>query len=464
MVDLVIRGGTVVTAGSIMAADIAIENGVVTQLGGPMQGKREIDARGKEVFPGGVDMHVHLTLPREITPGAPGWADDFYSGSRAAIAGGVTTVGNMTFQRPGETPRQALHRDLAAAGNTAAVDYVLHPALSDPSPDSVSQIPSLAAEGHTSMKVFMTGSQFDARAEDYLSALRLAGEHGVLTLFHCEDGAMIRSISRSLLAHGQVHPNRFPDTRPVAAETAAVARAIGFAQVTGSPIYIVHLSSADALARCRQARADGVSVYVETRPLYLYLTRERFDLPDGPKYVGAPPLREPSDVKALWGGLATGDIDCVGTDHAPWSIEHKLDSSLDATNQRQGVADLETLMPMLYSEGVRTGRISLSRFVELTSTNAARLFGLYPRKGTVAVGSDADLVVWNSTKRRTIDGSKMESLAGYSPYDGWEVQGWPEYTISRGEVVLDAGQLNVAPGRGHWLARSPAPKTTRARQ
>jgi dihydropyrimidinase len=458
MFDLVIRGGTVATPGSVMVVDIAVEGGVIAQLGGSMEGKREIDACGKEVFPGGVDMHVHLTQPREPAPGAPAWVDDFSSGSRAAIAGGVTTLGNMTFQRPGETLRQALDRDLAAAKDIASVDYVLHPALADPSAANIAQIPGLAAEGHTSLKVYMTLPQFESRAGEYLSALQVAGEHGVITMFHCEDGTIIRAASRKLLAQGSVHPSRFPETRPVSAETAAVDRAIELARSTRSPVYIVHLSSADALARCRPARAEGVPVFVETRPLYLYLTRERFDLPDGAKYVGAPPLRETADVDALWAGLASGDIDCVGTDHAPWRLEHKLDPALDATNQRQGVADLETLMPMLYSEGVRTGRISLSRFVELTSTSAARLFGLYPRKGAIAVGSDADLVIWDPAARRTVDGSRMQSKAGYSPYDGWDVQGWPESTISRGDVLLDGGRLTAMPGRGRWLPRGPVPK------
>jgi dihydropyrimidinase len=194
---------------------------------------------------------------------------------------------------------------------------------------------------------------------------------------------------------------------------------------------------------------------VETRPLYLYLTREVFDQPDAAKYVGAPPLREAADLRAMWNGLHSGDIQTVCTDHAPWSLRQKLDPALDITNVRQGVADLETLMPMLYSEGVRSGRISLNRFVQLTSTNAARLFGLYPRKGTLAVGSDADLVIWDAEASRTIDGKVMQSQAGYSVYDGRVVTGWPLYTLSRGEVVLEGGEITAQRGRGRWLRRGP---------
>jgi len=203
------------------------------------------------------------------------------------------------------------------------------------------------------------------------------------------------------------------------------------------------------------ARADGLPVYVETRPLYLYLTRERFEEPDGAKYTGAPPLREAADVAAIWAGLRSGDVQSVCTDHAPWTLRQKLDPSLTVATVRNGVADLETLMPMLFSEGVRTGRISLARFVELTSTNVAKLFGLFPRKGTIALGSDADLVIWDADLVRVVDGASMHSRAGYSVYDGRTVRGWPVYTISRGEVVLDRRRVTAERGRGRWIQVRP---------
>jgi dihydropyrimidinase len=233
-----------------------------------------------------------------------------------------------------------------------------------------------------------------------------------------------------------------------------VDQAIELAHQTQAPVYIVHLSSAAALDRCRQARAAGLQVYVETRPLYLHLTRERFAEPDAGKYVGAPPLREQADRDALWRGLADGDVDTLCSDHAAWTLADKLDPALDVVTARQGVADLETLMPMLYSEGVVTGRITLDRFVELTSSNAARLFGLYPRKGVVAIGSDADLALWDPQESRVVDGAAMRSRAGYSVYDGWRVQGWPRYVIRRGQVVLAAGLSTARPGQGQWLPRT----------
>jgi len=455
MLDTVIRAGTLVTAGSHGVCDIGIQDGIVVQLGGTMQGRRELDAQGRYVFPGGVDVHVHLSASREPAPGVELWVDDFYSGSRAAIAGGVTTFGNMTFQRPGETPRDALTRDLASAQRDAAVDYILHPILSEPSPAALAQIPELAAEGHTSLKIFLVMDNFDARVDDYLRAMQLAARSGTLVLLHCEDGALIRCTCRELMAQGRGAPQHWPEARPDYTEGVATERAIAMGRASGASIYIVHLSSAVALERCRRARAEGLRVYVETRPLYLYMTRDVFDQPDAAKYVGAPPLREAGDQRAMWNGLHSGDIQTVCTDHAPWSLRQKLDLSLDITNVRQGVADLETLMPMLYSEGVRSGRISLNRFVELTSTNAARLFGLYPRKGTIAVGSDADLVIWDAEASRTIDGKVMQSQAGYSVYDGRVVTGWPLYTLSRGEAVLEGGEISAPRGRGRWLKRGP---------
>jgi dihydropyrimidinase len=216
----------------------------------------------------------------------------------------------------------------------------------------------------------------------------------------------------------------------------------------------VHLSSAAALAACRRARAQGVPVYVETRPLYLYLTRAVFEQADAAKYVGNPPVRAAADLEAIWHGLWSGEIQTLCSDHAPWSLRQKLDFGLDVGSFRPGVADLETLMPMLYSEGVWGGRVSLSRFVELTSTNTAKLFGMYPQKGTIAVGADADLVVWDAEARRTIDGAAMHSKAGYSVYDGREVRGGPAYTISRGEVVFEEGRVTARRGRGRWVRRN----------
>ena len=454
-VDLAIRGGTVVTASSHGPADVGIRDGAIVQIGGGFTAEREIDATNRLVLPGGIDMHVHLTSV-VVPEGEFRWADDFASGTRAAAAGGITTVGNISFPRPGEGLLDVVRRDAAEVEGMALVDFALHPVVLDPSPSAREDVRALAAEGHTSIKIFMILGNFDGRSRDYLETMRAAAELGMLSLIHCEDACVIGHLTERLIAAGRKGPAAYPDSRPVFSEEIAVTRAIGFAEAAEAPIYVVHLSSAAALEACHRARARGVPVYVETRPLYLYLTKERFSEPDGAKYVGNPPLREASDVQALWNGLWDGDIQTFCTDHAPWMLDDKLDPSLDVATFRPGVADLETLLPMLFSEGVTKGRISLHRFVEVTSTNAARLFGLFPRKGTIAVGSDADLTIWDPGLTRTVDCREMETNADYSPYDGWEVTGWPVATISRGEVVYQDGRVIGQPGRGRLVWRGPS--------
>jgi dihydropyrimidinase len=459
MFDLVVRGGMVVTTGAAGVADVGIEDGRIAALGRGFKGRREVAADGKYVLPGGVDVHVHFSPYLRPVPGLEIQVDDFYSGSLAAVAGGITTVGNMTHQWPEETLHGALARDLAAAKRDAAVDYILHPVLTYPTDDAVGEIADLAAQGHGTLKIFLVFDNFDANVGRFLEAMRVAGASGMVVLAHCEDSALIAHVQQTLLRDGRTAPRYYPDSRPDYTEAVATERAIAFSRATGAPIYIVHLSSSAALERCVAARAHGLPVYVETRPLYLHLTRERFADADGAKYTGNPPLREAADVKAIWDALANGSIQCLCTDHAPWTLKQKLDPSLDITTLRAGVSDLETMMPMLFSEGVLAGRLSLSRFVEVTSTNAAKLFGLFPQKGTIAVGSDADLVVWDPEISRTIDGAKMQSKSGYSVYDGSSARGWPTCTISRGEVVFDQGAITAERGRGRWLRSVRAPSS-----
>jgi len=256
-----------------------------------------------------------------------------------------------------------------------------------------------------------------------------------------------------LAAHAHTDLGHFADSRPVEAETVATERAIAMCRATRSPTYIVHLSSARALAACAAARAEGLPLFVETRPLYLHMTSERYQGSDGPLYVAQPPLRERADQEALWRGLTDGSIDTVGSDHAPWTRELKLDPKLNVEHCRSGVAELDTMLPLLFTEGVATGRLSVERFVALTSTNAARLFGMYPRKGTIAVGSDADIVIWETRERRTVRDSDLFSRAGHTVYAGRAVSAWPHATIRRGELVFENGKVLGQPGSGQAIPR-----------
>jgi dihydropyrimidinase len=450
-VALAIRGGTVVTDASELHADLAVNDGRVVQIGGDFTAQREVDARGNLVLPGGVDPHVHLSNPTR-QPDEPAWVDDFLSGSAAALSGGITTVGNMTFPLPGERPLAALTRETAVASEQAIVDIFLHPVLATADTETLDEIPHLLAHGCSSIKIFLPSPRFDADGTAFTTAVRRAGASGLISMIHCEDAALLEYAAQQLEAVGHTSLRNFPESRPVLAEVIATQRAVAIAEATGSPVYVVHLSSERALHVCVDARARGLPVFVETRPLYLHLTEERFKEPECGRYVGQPPLRTERDRAALWAGLADGSIDTLGTDHAPWSLAAKLDPSLSIRKLRPGVENLQLMLPMLFSEGVRTGRISLQRLVSLISTNAARLFGLYPRKGTIAVGSDADLVVFDPDRTRTVTAEMLHSNADYSVYQGWQVTGCPVLTLRRGEVVFEADSVVGAPGSGRVLA------------
>jgi dihydropyrimidinase len=452
--DLVIRGGEIVNAGSSERADVGIAGDVVAQIGGELRGRREIDAAGLLLLPGAIDAHVHLSSPPGSRTDSPRWVDDFASGSRAALAGGVTTVGNMTFLAAGERPLAGLDREREAAGVQAIADFFCHPVIGDPSPAALDDIPRLLEAGCSTIKCFLSFG-FDARAAAYVRAIGLAGRSGLLTMLHCEDEALLAHAVERLVAAGRTSLRDYAQSRPAIAEVAATQRAVAIAEATGAPVYVVHLSCARALEVCADAQARGLPVHAETRPLYLHLTAERLLEPDGAKYVGQPPLRDAADVEALWAGIRDGVVQTVCTDQAPWSLEAKLDPDLSITRLRPGVENLQTLVPMLWSEGVRTGRISRDRFVEVTSANAARLFGLHPRKGAIAAGSDADIVVFDPELTRTVTREMVQSNAGHSVYEGWPVTGWPVLTLRRGEVVFEDGRVVGRPGSGRLVRRGP---------
>jgi dihydropyrimidinase len=453
-VETVIRNGEVVTSkGSMGVMDIGISAHRIVQLGGALEGRLELDAGGKMVLPGGVDAHVHLTFPEEAGD-EPTWVDDFTSGSAAALAGGITTLGNMTFPKEGERPLIALEREEAIARDQSIADFFLHPVIYHPSKEVLDDIPNLLDSGCNSIKIFMVLPWFEAQASNFLEAIRVAGENGLITMIHCEDHALIQDATNRLEVEGKTSLRHYAESRPVISEVIATQRAVAFAEVTGSPIYVVHLSSARALEVCMEAQFRNLPVYAETRPLYLHLTKERFLDEDGAKYVGQPPLRDEGDVNALWDGLCEGTVHTVCTDHAPWSLAAKLAPTHTIKNLRPGVANLQTMMPMLHSEGVREGRISLARFIEITSSNAAKLFGLYPRKGEIAVGSDADLVIFDPDLKRRVTKSMLKSNSDYSPFEGWEVTGWPIVTIRRGEIVFRDDEVVGGPGSGELLKRA----------
>jgi dihydropyrimidinase len=455
--DLVVRGATVVTEAGRTRADIGIQGEKVAQISAsPLAGARVIEGEGLYALPGAVDPHVHLTTGPELPAeaGEARWVDDFTSGSAAALAAGITTIGNMTFTGGTETMLEAIARESAQAARQAIADVFLHPVWPGPQASAPQDVERLCAEGHRSLKLFTCLPEFDQHLPQVVRAVEAARAAGALTLIHCEDAALIDCCTRGLVAagHGLRH---YAQSRPPVAEVVAVQRAVALCEVTGAPTYIVHLSCARALRVCQEARARGLPVSVETRPLYLHLTAEKYAHDSAALFVGQPPLRTAEDREALWAGLADGSIHTLGSDHAPWRIADKLDPRHTLERLRPGVAELDSMLPMLISEGVLRRGLPLERVVALTAATPARLFGLYPRKGTIAAGSDADVVLWDLGRRRAVRAADMRSRADYSIYEGTEVTGWPVLTIRRGQVVFEDGQLRGEPGSGQVLARGP---------
>lgn len=450
---LIIRNGLIVTVEGKSIGDIRVRDGKISEIGKNLlkavHGEEEINAQGLLVLPGGIDPHVHLVT----SDSSDGWVDDFTSGSKAALAGGITTLGNMSFPLPEESLTQMLMREMKLVAKQTITDIILHPVIVDPTEENLLEISQLGQEGFSSIKVFMILDNFERDILGYLKAMRLAKEAGMLTMIHCEDLSIITTETEALVAEGKTSLHYYAESRPVISEVVATQRAVAMCEATDAPVYIVHLSSGRALNTCEEAQSRGLSVYVETRPLYLHFTSDRYKQPDGALYVGFPPLRFEGDVKAMWDGLSRGTIHVLASDHAPYTKKMKLDPSLDITKPRPGVSNLQVMFPMLYSEGVRGGKITLEKFVALSSTNAAKLFGLFPRKGTIAVGSDADLVLWDPDETRTIRVQDMFSRSDFSIYEGIEVTGWPKVTILRGEVVYQKGRILGKPGFGEILLR-----------
>ncbi|TMC73617.1 MAG: dihydropyrimidinase [Chloroflexi bacterium] len=445
-IDLAIRGGLVVAPDGERRADLAITGEQISAIGDVGPADREIDARGKLVLPGCVDLHTHLASTPTFEP-----LDDFEHGTRAAIAGGVTTVVSMVYQEDGSLQR-GIARGMRDAARSIA-DFAFHVVVTDPSGAARGEIPALVDDGYAGLKVFMVSPRFVERRDDYRLLLQAAADAGALVAMHAEDHAIVAARTAELHASGRTGVEHFPASRPVEAEAKAVADAIELARSTEAAVYLVHLSSRAALDALRAGKR-AARVFGETRPLYLYLTRSQFDRPDAALWVGQPPLREHDDVDAVWAALADGTLDTVGTDHVPHTRAAKLAPGLSFDRIPPGVSNLETLLPMLYSEGVHKGRLALARLVDVLATAPARIAGMYPRKGVLAVGSDADIVIFDPNARRTIRAAELHSACDYDPYEGWDVVGWPEIVISRGETVFDRGEVRARSGRGRLIPRA----------
>ena len=454
MLDLAVIGATVVTPDATKAADVGIKDGTIARIIAPGQlepASKTIDARGMLLLPGAVDPHTHLDA--EMFGATT--ADDFESGTIAAAAGGVTTIVDYAFQAAGGTLSEAVSKWDDKARGRAIIDYGFHVAILDPTPETIAEIPRIVERGVSSFKIFMMRG-FEERARDFLRAFNMASEAGALLTIHAEDEHVIGYCTERLLGAGNRGVAHFAASRPPLSEAAAVLRGLKMTALTGAHAYFVHLSSKAAIDEIRRGRRDdgNRAVLAETRPIYLYLTQEKFLEPQGEKFVGYPPLRSRADIEAIWEALADGTVDVVATDHCSWPLERKIGADR-FTRIPPGMSNLETLVPMLYSEGVVKRRISLERMVNLVASNPAEIFGLYPRKGAIIEGADADLVILDPNAKVVVRASEMHSRADYDPFEGFEVTGWPRATISRGEVIVENRKSRAQPGRGMFLPRAP---------
>jgi len=453
---LLITHGTIVTATDLYRGDVFIEGEKITTIGTAlaMQADRVIDATGKYLLPGGVDVHTHLDMPFGGTTSA----DDFESGTIAAAHGGTTTIVDFAIQYKGQTLHHAWETWAKKAAGKAAIDYGFHMIITDLSDQVEQEMDALVRQGITSFKLFMAyPGVFMLDDASIFQALLRTGTNGGTICMHAENGGVIDVLVKRALAEGKTAPKYHALTRPARAEAEATHRAIALAEMADVPIYIVHLSAAEALEMVAEARDRGLPAFAETCPQYLFLSYDNYEEPgfEGARYVMSPPLRPKETQDRLWRGLAFNDLQAISTDHCPFCMkEQKTIGVGDFSKIPNGAPGIETRMSLVYDGGVRPGRISLNRFVELTATSPAKIFGLFPRKGTIAPGSDADIVVFDPEKKVRLAAKTLHMRVDYNPYEGREVTGAADIVVSRGRVIVDGGTFTGRAGGGSFLKRS----------
>jgi dihydropyrimidinase len=457
--DIVIRNGRVATASDVFEADVAIAGETVVAIGrGLPAGRREIDARGKLVLPGGVDSHAHI---EQLSAAGIMNADTFESATTSAAFGGTTTVIPFAAQHVGMALPRVVADYHALAKKGAVIDYAFHMIIADPTPETLqNDIPDLVRQGHSSIKIFMTYDRLKIDDEALLDILLAARESGALLCAHAENHGIIAWMVKRLLARGYTDPKYHAISHARISEADAFHRLIGMAALIDQPIMIYHVSTAEGAKVIRDARGQGLKVFAETCPQYLFLSADDLDRPgaEGAKWMCSPPPRRASDQDALWQALALGDLQTVSSDHAPYRFDDtgKLRAGDNPSFKQiaNGLPGLEARLPLLFDAIVSKGRLGLEKFVDLTATAPAKIYNLHPRKGTIAVGADADIAIWDPEREVTLTDAMMHDLAGYTPYAGRKLRGWPITVLSRGRVIVADGKRSAEPGSGRFLARS----------
>ena len=451
-----LRHGTIVNADGQRRADVLVDGERIAAIGADLRdpAARVIDATDRLLLPGGVDVHTHLDMPL----GDVRTADDFVSGTIAAACGGTTTIVDYATQTKGGSLREAVDQWMARAAGQAVIDFGFHVCIADLRPDVEVEMASLVAEGVTSFKLFMAyPGRLMLNDDEIFRVLRRAADVGGLVCLHAENGPVIDLLVREALAAGHTEPLFHARTRPALVEAEAVQRGIGLAERAGASLYVVHLSSALGLTQIVAARERGLDILAETCPQYLLLTDAAYKgVPvEAARFVMSPPLRTPGDQDALWAGLERGDIQVVATDHCPFMTADKARGLDDFSQIPNGAPGIEHRMTLLYDAGVAGGRFSLERFVDVTAASPARIFGLAPRKGAIAEGADADIVVFDPTGTTAISAASHHMRVDYNPYEGRTLRGAVDLVLARGELVVSGGRYVGAPGRGQFLKRAP---------
>lgn len=466
--DTVIRGGTLATAADVFVADLGIRDGRIAAIGVALgSAKQEIDASGLYVLPGGVDAHCHLDQP---SSDGTVCADDFTSGTVSAAFGGTTTIIPFALQMKGASVTEAVADYHRRAANKAVIDYAFHLIISDPSAHVLaSELPELIRTGYTSFKIYMTYDDMKLNDRQTLEVLALARRERALVMVHAENSDIIGWLTEQLEAEGHISPRYHATSRPKVVEREATHRAISLSEVVATPILLVHVSAADAVEQIRWAQGRGLPIYAETCPQYLFLTEDDLAKPgfEGAKCLCSPPPRDKANQELIWRGLRGGVFQVFSSDHAPTRYNDPRGKMIRGTNAPfryvpNGVPGIETRLMLLFSAGVMGGRLDLTTFVALTATNPARMYGLYPRKGTLAVGADADVVIWDPKRTEVVTNARLHHAVDFTPYEGVTVTGWPVVTLSRGDIICRNGELQAVAGRGRFLAcGTPEPATKR---
>ena len=455
--DLVIRGGTVATASDVMACDVGIRGGRIVALGEGLEGgARDIDAKGKLVLPGGVDTHCHI---EQLSGFGLMNSDTFESATRAAAFGGTTTVIPFAAQHGGMDLKTVVADYHMLAEKGALIDYAFHMIIADPHEATIAAIPDLVAAGHGSIKVFMTYDKMRLHDEQLLDVLMAARQSGAMVCVHAENHGIITWMVNRLIERGYTAPKYHAVSHARLSEAEAFTRLIAFSELIDHPVMIFHVSTAEGVEVIRHARGRGVKVWGETCPQYLFFTADTLDKPgfDGGKWCFSPPARSVADQEALWHGLANGDLQTVSSDHAPYRFDEtgKFFFSKEPNFKQipNGVGGLQWRLPLLFNEMVSKRRMDVNAFVRLTATDAAKLYNLAPRKGSIAIGADADIAVWDPKRQVTLSDDLGRDETGYNAYAGITVKGWPETVILRGDVIVENDHLKAKPGSGRFLPR-----------